>query len=149
MEIFLACLRGTMTEKNNSTLLWGWQIGTYFMSALSINNRDLYDRIGNREITPSEFTEFLKPLTLFHESSIADGHWWAALLYIGAFGDQKDKLEPEFRKLGVWDPSNKEEGAFQKELSSFGRAFSRFSRDDPVFSKIYQTLEGLKTFASE
>ena len=138
------------TVKQNSHLLWGWQYGTFFMSVLSIKNRGLYERIGSKEISLSEFTTFLKELTLFNNSERSDFPW-AALLYLGAFRNQPlDKLEKEFQELGVWDPSDKEEGAFQEELSSFGRAFSNRGRDrDPAFSKIYQTLEGLRTFASK
>ena len=102
------------------------------------------------EISPVEFTEFLKQLSLFSESKGYED-WWAGLLYIGVFGYKSDKLEPEFQKLGVWDPSGKEEGAFQSELRSLGKAYSNFVKDhdDPVFPKIYKTLEGLRTFASK
>jgi len=139
------------TVTRNSHLLWGWQSVTFFMSALSIKNRGLYERIGKREISLSEFTTFLKKLSLFNGDSRRGDFWWAALLYLGAFSDQPlDKLEQEFKELGVWDPSDKEEGTFKKELSSFDKAFSDWGRDyDPVFSEIYQVLEGLRTFASE
>jgi hypothetical protein len=135
------------TKKSDSHLLWGWQIGTFFMTALSIKNRDLYDRIGHREISLSEFTTFLKGLTLFSEA--IRSFWWAALLYLGVFSDQPlDKLEQEFQKLGVWDSSNQREGAFQDELKRFYEAFSILGRDyGPVFAKIYEKLEGLRTFA--
>lgn len=138
------------TAKSDSRMLWGWQIGTFFMTALSIKNRDLYDQIGNRKISLSEFTTSLKKLSLFNnKGDHSDTFLWAALLYLGAFSDQtSDKLEQELQKLGVWDSSNKKEGAFQSELNGFAGAFSRWGRDhDSVFSEIYQTLEGLKTFA--
>jgi len=135
--------------KANTHLLWGWQIGTFFMTALSINNRGLYDLIGNGEISLSEFTTSLKKLSLFNDSKY-DTFLWAKLLYLGAFSDQPlEKLEKQFQELGVWDPSDKEEGAFQNELNRFGKAFSSRGRNqEPVFSKIYKTLEGLRTFAS-
>jgi len=137
------------TVKPNSYLPWGWQIGTFFMTALSIKNSSLYEQIGSREIPLSEFTIFLKKLSLFNEGK-RSAFGWAVLLYLGTFNDQPmDKLEQEFQELNAWDPSDKEEGAFQKELSSFGGAFGRSRVSDPVFSKIYQTLEGLRTFASE
>lgn len=140
------------TVKSNSYLLWGWQIGAFFMTTLSIKNHDLYDRIGRRKISLSEFTTFLKDLTLFSESE-RHGFWWAALLYLGAFSDQPMiKFEQEFQKLGVWDPSGKEEEAFQKELNRFrfGQAFSnRGDLHSRVFPKIYETLEGLRTFAEK
>ena len=136
------------TVKSNSYLLWGWQIAAFFMTALSIKNRNLYDRIGRREISFSEFTTFLKDLTLFTEDA-RGSFWWAELLYLGVFGDQPlAKLEQEFQKLGVWDSSGKEEGAFESELRGFSQAFSRWGDvPDRVFSKIYETLEGLRTFA--
>jgi len=116
------------------------------MSVISINNRDLYDRIGSGEITPSEFTKYLKPLTLFNESA-TDRDRWAALLYVGVFGFQKDELEPEFKKLGIWDPSNNEEGNFEGILGFTRQAFSHRGRDQgSVFSKIYEKLEELRTF---
>ncbi len=138
------------TVKQNSHLLWGWQYGTFFMSTLSIKNRGLYDRIGSREISLSEFTTFLKKLSLFNEEN-RHVFRWAPLLYLGTFNDQPlEKLEQEFKELGAWDPSDKEEGAFKKELSSFDKAFSDWGGDyDPVFSEIYQMLERLRTFASK
>jgi len=137
------------TVKQKSYLLWGWQIGTFFMTALSIKNRDLYDKIGHMKISLSEFTEFLKQLTLFSESK-SGRDWWARLLYIGVFGYQLDKLEPEFRKLGVWDPSGKEEGDFQETFGKVGSAFSAWGNSQElVFPKIYEKLEGLRTFASK
>ncbi len=138
------------TKKSDSHLLWGWQIGTFFMVALSIKNPDFYHKIGSLEISLTEFTTFLKKLELCQKGE-SHALWWATLLYLGAFSDQpSDKLEQEFQKLGVWDSSGKKEGDFQNELSSFGKAFSSWGGDyDPVFAKIYQTLEGLKTFAGE
>ncbi len=120
------------------------------MIALSIKNRGVYDQIGSREISLSEFTTFSKKLSLLNEDSGSGVFWWATLLYLGTFANQPlEKLEQEFQKLGVWDPSDKEEGAFREELSRFGEAFGRRGRaHDSVFSKIYQTLEELKTFAS-
>lgn len=77
-------------------------------------------------------------------------HSWVGLLYIGAFSDQAvDKLEQEFQKLGVWDTSGKEKGAFQDELNRLAKGFSHLEDIGPesAFSKIYQTLEGLRSFA--
>jgi hypothetical protein len=138
------------TAKSDSHLLWGWQIGTFFMTALSIKNRALYDQIGSRKISLSEFTTFLKKSLLFNEGK-HDPFWWAALLYLGAFSDQPpDKLEQEFQELGVWDSSDKKERTFQDELNRFAEGFSSWGRDQgPIFSKIYQTLEGLITFAGK
>ena len=138
------------TEKSKSYLLWGWQIGTFFMTALSIKNRGLYERIGSKEISLSEFTTFLKELILLKNRE-RRAFWWAALLYIGAFSDQPmDNLEQEFQELGVLDQSDKEGKAFQNKLSGFYKAFSEWG-DLPVsvFSKIYEKLEGLRTFASK
>jgi len=138
------------TTQTNSYLLWGWHIGTFFMTALSIKYRSEYDKIGNGEISLSEFTIFLKKLTLFNEDKY-DPFWWAALLYLGVFSNQSQgKLEQEFQKLGAWDSSGKKEGDFQNELNRYVEAFGRLGRDrDPVFSKIYELLEGLRTFAGE
>ena len=138
------------TEKSDSNLLWGWQIGTFFMTALSIKNRALYEQIGKKEISLPEFTTYIKKLTLFNKQG-NHAFWWAALLYLGAFSDQPvDKLEQEFRTLGVWDLSGKKEIIFQDELNRFDEAFSSGGRDhDIVFSDIYQRLEGLRTFEGE
>ncbi len=135
------------TMKPSSHLLWGWQNGTFFMTALSIKNRDVYDRVGHGEISLSEFTAFLENLALFSKNKRI-GFSWALLLYLGVFGEQTlDKLEQEFQKLGLWDPSGKEEGDFQKSLRGFGQAFSAWGEvPDQVFSKIYEKLEGLRTF---
>jgi len=138
-------------KQSDSNLLWGWHIGTFFMTALSIKNHDLYDQIGSRKISLSEFTTFLKKLTLFDNKGDHDPFWWASLLYLGAFSSQPlDKLEQEFQKLGVWDSSSKKEKTFEDELKGFYRAFSHWDRDhNPVFSEIYQILEGLRTFAEK
>ena len=119
------------------------------MTALSIENRSLYDRIGRRQISLSEFTTFLKEWCLLIKDKYR-AHSWVGLLYIGAFSDRRpDELEKEFEKLGVWDPSGKEQGAFQQELANFAKGFSSWGdiRPESAFSKIYQTLEGLRSFA--
>jgi hypothetical protein len=138
-------------EKSDRYLLWGCHVGTFFMTALSIKNRELYDQIGRREISLSKFTESFKNLSLFKDDSLGGGFWWAELLYLGVFSEQPtDKLKQEFQKLGVWESSNKEENAFENKLSKFGKeAYGRFGNRDPVFLTIYQTLEGLRTFASK
>ncbi|MFH1369966.1 MAG: P-loop NTPase fold protein [Planctomycetota bacterium] len=133
------------TKKTDSELPWGKQIGTFFMTALSIKNPDFYHKIGSREISLSEFTIYIKELSLLKGDH---SFWWAVLLYLGAFSDQpSDKLEQEFQKLGVWESSGEKE-AFQNELNKFADAFDRWGRGHgSAFSEIYQTLEGLKTFA--
>lgn len=138
-------------KQSDSNLLWGWHIGTFFMTAPSIKNHDLYDQIGSRKISLSEFTTFLKKLTLFDNKGDHDPFWWALLLYLGAFSDQPSGiLEQELQKLGVWDPSGKKEGTFDDELNRFHSGFSHWGRDhNPVFSEIYQILEGLRTFAEK
>lgn len=137
------------TAKSDSRLLWGWQVGTFFMTALSIKNRALYDQIGRRSISLPEFTTFLKKFPLLNKRD--DGAFlWPALLYLGAFSDRPaDELEKEFENLGVWDSSGKEQGAFQQELARFAQGFSQWGDmlSEPAFSKIYQTLEDLRTFA--
>lgn len=138
------------TTKINSYLLWGWQIGTFFMTALSIKNRALYDQIGNREISLPEFTTSIKKLTLFNKKDERNAFWWAALLYLGAFSDQPlDKLEQEFQKIGVWDSSK--EKTFQTELKGFAKGFSDWGDglSRPAFSEIYKILEDLRTFAGK
>ena len=119
------------------------------MTALSIKMPEFYERIGKREISLSEFTGLLKPLSLFKNNKHSSS-WWAKLFYFGVFGDQPSgKVEQAFEELGVWDPSGEEEGAFQKKWSKFRESFGHIGRDgSSVFSKIYQTLEGLRTFAS-
>ena len=139
------------TEKSDSYLLWGWQIGTFFMVALSIKNRDIYDKIGKGQISLSEFTTFLKKLSLFNKKG-RRGLWWANLLYLGAFTDLPlGRLEKEFQELGVWDSSIKKEPDFKERSDDFfNQAYSRLGRDfGPVFLKIYEKLEGLKTFAEK
>lgn len=138
------------TTESDTRLLWGWQVGTFFMAALSIKHHDLYRQIGTREISLPDFTTFLKNLTLFNKAD-RKAFWWAKLLYLGVFSDHPpDKLEHEFQDLGVWDSSGEEPGAFASELRGFHRAFSQFGPDQPpVFPKIYETLEALKTFAEK
>jgi hypothetical protein len=138
------------TMKSDTQLLWGWQIGAFFMTALSIKNRALYDQIGKREISLSEFTTFLKRLTLFKEGE-SHAFWWAVLLYLGEFDDQTlDNLEKEFIELGVWDSSDKKERTLQDELNRFGNPFSQWRGDRiRVFSEIYKILEGLRTFVEK
>jgi hypothetical protein len=136
----------SLPVKSSSKLLWGWHIGIFFMTILSIKNHDLYEKIGNQNITLSEFTEFMKTLPLFnHEAN--DGLWWAVLLYLGIFSKCLNKeLEESFYELGVW---NKEaQGDFEKELNEYCKAFSgRFGKKtDLVFSEIYKRLEELRTF---
>jgi len=136
--------------KSDSRLLWGWQIGTFFMTALSIKNRTLYDRIGRRQISLSEFTTFLKDSTLLNKDK-PRALSWVGLIYLGVFSDRTDELEKEFEKLGVWDSSSEQEEDFPRELGRYAKGFSNFGDmlAEPAFSKIYQTLEGLRAFAEK
>ena len=139
------------TVESGSQMLWGWHVGTFFMAALSIRNRSLYDRIGKSEISLSEFTTFLKELPLWNESESA-ALWWSGLLYVGAFGKRpEDRLEEEFVKLGVWDSAGKEEVAFRQQIGRMAQGFSKWGDmpDKPAFCKIYGTLEGLRPFAQQ
>ena len=117
------------------------------MTALSFKNRNLYDKIGHKDILLPEFTSFLKQLMLFSKSEI-NRLYGTALLYIGVFGNQQFvDLEREFQNLGIWDSSGKEEGAFEKQFDGVGRNFSQWGDlSEPVFPKIYERLEGLRTF---
>jgi hypothetical protein len=133
------------SQKLNSTLLSGFQMGTFFMIALSIQNHTLYDQIGKREITLSEFTAFLKGLPLFNNEKY-NNYGWANLLYLGVFINQADKMEKEFQTLGVLSQTDREH--FQDDLQKFSNSyFGRRSRYEPPFFTIYNTLEELRTFA--
>lgn len=136
----------SVTKKSDCYLLWGWQVGTYFMVALSIKNFEKYLQIGTDSISLPEFTAFLKNLTLFNGDK-HDGYWWATLLYLGTFGNKElDKLEIEFQKLGVWNSSGSEEKDFQKQMNYYYEEAFSGRRNNKIFSQIYQMLEGLRTF---
>ena len=136
------------TQKADSHLLWGWHVGAFFMVALSLKDEEFYHRIGRKDISLQEFTAYLKKLWSWTDRR-RHGFWWAALLYLGAFGENPlSKLEKEFKELGVWDPSGRDEGAFQQELSGCAQGYGRWGDDSAkVFSRIYEILEGLRTFA--
>ena len=136
-------------DERKNRLLWGLHIGAFFMTALSMKNSDLYHRIGQELISPKEFTEYLKNLDLF-KGDERDGFWWAALLYLGAFkGESFDVLQHEFRVLGVCDQQEINDVAFKNELARFSGAYSRGGRGSKSsFARIYDTLEGLRTFAA-
>jgi len=94
-----------------------------------------------------EFTTFLNESRL---CATGDGFWWAALLYVGAFGDENvDKLKDAFIQLGVWDASKDEEEAFQEELRRFLPAYSSWHGPRHFFFDIYTVLEDLKAFAED
>ncbi len=135
----------SITKKSDTILLWGWQIGVFFMTAISIKNRRIYDQIGRDEISLSEFTAFLKKHPLFSDKE--HGLWWAALLYLGHFRDQPlDLLEKEFQTLGIWNPDSKNETTFQDQLNELSVAYGRIRSNKSIFSEIYQIIESLRTF---
>lgn len=138
------------TQQTGSHLLWGWDTGTLFMTALSLKNEELYHRMGRKAISLEEFTTHLKNLSLW-TSDQHSGFWWAALLYLGAFGKEPiEKVECEFKRLGVWDPSDKDAVPFQDALSLFNEAYGRGGLSSgEVFCQIYEVLEGLKTLAEQ
>ncbi|MBN1374329.1 hypothetical protein JW962_03305 [Candidatus Dojkabacteria bacterium] len=136
----------SMVEQKNTKLIWGFQYGTFFMSILSIKDRSLYEKIGTKNISPTEFTEYLKPLMLFNNTALLSD-WWAKLLYIGVFGYKPEILESEFIKLSVWSKSEGE-AKFENYISDFSSAFGRFAsvRTEAAFLRIYAELEGLRRF---
>lgn len=139
----------SITENKGSQLIWGWQLGTFFMIALSIKNHDLYDQIGRKTMSLSEYTDFLRNLSLVFNNDQYEPFIWAALLYLGVFCDQPmEKLEKQFATLGVWDSTGKNDGAFGEQLRRYANAYFSFGRGGkPVFPKIYTKLEELRTFA--
>jgi len=136
--------------EQRSRLLWGWQLGAFFMTALSMKYDDIYHRVGQKTILLEEFTEFLKNLGLCKGDN-RDGFLWANLLYLGVFREESlEKLEQEFRSLGVWDESSQNEGAFQSQFNRGIAAYHQHGLEArQVFSQIYSILEGLKTFAEK
>ena len=137
------------TAKQQSRLLWGWHIGAFFMTILSMKNNDLYHQIGQEVISLEDFTAYLKKIGLCRGIK-GSRLWWANLLYLGAFGEESPKkLEPQFTSLGVWDASNENEGSFEEQLARSRGAYSEWRETGKVFSKIYNVLEGLKTFAEK
>ena len=153
-EFFRISAHALSNTQENNGLLWGWSRGTFFVVAMSIKDRDFYNRLGRREVSLQKFTEFLKELSLFKGNESTSFNW-AAFCYLLVFsGHPIADLEKEFQELGVWSPSGKENGDFQKNLqSATSRAFSEWSGnyegDDAVFFKIYQMLEGLRTFENK
>ena len=135
------------TQKPDSHLTWGFHVATLFMATLCVKNHTMYHRIGRREMSIEEFTTFLNESRL---CATGDGFWWAALLYVGAFGDENvDKLKDAFIQLGVWDASKDEEEAFQEELRRFLPAYSSWHGPRHFFFDIYTVLEDLKAFAED
>ena len=135
----------SLTKERKSFLLWGWHIGVLFMTTLSIKDKNFYQRIGQKDITLKEFTDFLKG-NIFSKELGHDGFWWAAVLYLGMFGaGDQQKFKNEFINLGVWDESDQEE-TFQRELSSFLEAYDRWGSVKQVFCQIFDIIEQLKTF---
>ena len=141
----------SIAEKSGSQLMQGWHIGTFFMVALSIKNQDLYNQIGQRSISLSEFTAFLSKLGLFKNDEDYGLFGWAALLFIGAFGNQpSDQLEKQFQALGVWGSTDNDEEAFKNELGRYEGSFFSWGRGGKlVFPEIYNILEGLRTFVEK
>ncbi len=134
------------SKETQSHLLWGWHASTLFMAVLYVKKNDFYHRIGRREVSFEQFTTFLVESGLCKEKRLGS-FWWAAVLYLGAFGPKSvARMEAEFKKLGVWEHSADDKDAFQKELSGFQGAYGRFG-DVHVFSEIHSKLEGLRAFA--
>lgn len=137
----------SVAKKSDSQLRKDWQVGAFFMTILSIKNRVLFDKIGNRSISLSEFTSFLLPKkVLFLDNCNRNPFWWVALLYLGIFSDRPfNQLEKEFQKLGVW-PSTSTPDDFQNELNRVISAYTH-RKPEPYYSHIYRCIEELKTFA--
>ncbi len=140
----------SVSEKPKSNLLWGFEIGTFFMVGLSIKNRDFYNRIGNGAVSLSEFTEYLIEFKLCNNENVYSVLWWPAVLYLGVFNNMSlETLEKEFKAIGVWESSGKEGITFQQALQPYSSAYSDFGRmkSNPPFITIYNILEELRTFA--
>ena len=137
----------SQTKESTSRLLRGWQIGTCFMTVLSIKNHDIYEKIGKENISLSELTDFFISIKgLFSNKGNYNPLAWAALLYQGIFPKVSlDDLEEEFKKLGVWDSTGDKE-TFKEEIQRVAEAYGRFRDDTPVLPNIYKKIEELRTF---
>ena len=135
-------------NERNIQLDWGRHIGSIFMIAVYIKEKEIYHKIGRNEITLKEWTDYLKNHKFILKNS-QHGFWWATLLYTGAFGvESPDKLRVEFIELGVNINSDEFGGNFKEKLlyvsiEIYGQIYKR---SNSPFSKIYKTLEGLRTF---
>lgn len=140
----------SVTKKPDNSLLWGWHIGIFFMTALSIKEPEIYHKIGQKTFSISELTTFLKTKeSLLFNDGNNSSFWWAALLYLGVFSINKiDGMEKEFNTLQVWDSTNKGQNDFVKELSRINTGYDghRTGINKAVFPQIYEYIEGLRTF---
>jgi hypothetical protein len=136
------------TTKTNSLLPWGFRAATLFMIAISLKNGEVYSAIGQKRIALGEFTSYLKTLPLWKDKTHY-AFWWAALLYLGAFGRESPaSLEKEFVNLGAWVSTKDDPEAFERELRRFQSAYDRFARDPGgEFAEVYEIMEALRTFA--
>ena len=139
----------TMSEIQGR-LRGGFQAGTFFMIAISFKDELLYHKIGRKSVLANEFTNHLKKYNVLKNDFI-QSNWLASLLYSGVFGVNSFKeIEKEFVDLGIEQQQSQQDNrTFEERLKGFSsEAYGRFfDFEESVFSKIYETLEGLKTFA--
>lgn len=138
MGHLLACV-----EDQRGKILWAYGAGSVLMAALSVARPQLYRRIGTRTAQAKDFEQ------LFALFSGDKRTWWAELVITGyRSGEAKDweKLLDEFIQLGAL-PTEMSAKENRQGLGQFVTGWGHYWTE-PGLTRIYNSLEHLKSFAS-
>ncbi len=137
------------SKESNNTMKWTWEIGTIFMTLLSVSETTLYHAIGQRTLSGVDFVQFLRDRSVIVKEK--GKLWWGQVLYFGIFSQENYSIE-QFRSdlvEGTLLDNKITPEDWKQDASGLGRYFDdRDTWDKPLFVEIYEFTEEVKRFAS-
>ena len=144
-------------EAQAGRMLWGWQISTMFMSALSFVNHDLYNQLGQGKASFEQLGDCLLSYGLTKNKE-RQSDWWCSVLFIAFANEDAWNIEAvlkEFQRLGLRQETFTDEEEKQS-LDNLRKSLERFMSqgfghdqgyESSILMKVYSRIEGLNQFA--
>jgi len=123
---------------------WTFEVCMLFMSALRVENRTAYEKLGAGQMTPAELNKLLRSLA----GGLKSHEWWFSVL-VSSFPNSQEiektildeMVQSGWIKVGEGDTPD-----LGKILGEFKRGWNRYRNDDSGLGRVYAHIEGLKNF---
>lgn len=142
-------------EDHAGRLLWGWEVASLFMIATSLQEPDVFRKLGKGKISLDELGLFLQSKGFFKKKNRLSS-WWFNVLFLAVSTEGNESIENLFEvyldyglinKLATEEETTKARESLKREISSFYEGFGYgLGYDDCALEKIYKLIEGVKRF---
>ena len=135
-------------------LLWGWEVASLFMIAASLQDQDVYRKLGKGKISLRELGALLQDKGFFKKDGRSKP-WWFNLLFLAVSTEGNKSIERLFEvyvEYGIINKPATEDTTtahetLRQEVSLFNDGFGYgLGYDECTLEKIYKQIEGVKRF---